>query len=198
MSKILMAKNYPPPPPEKLSYPHKIRALALFVLLVLVFAFSGCVNSTNETVNTATYTETADGVFWEVTYNTDTQEILSIASPIDQASIQINEPSEVYSFISSFYDDNTSVLYGWKYNGKPLGENLFAVSKVYIYSFSLNGKNFDDIKARFPNAELRSSLSYVVDMETGDVVSYEVYSVEIIDAISEPEEMSISFSNMPA
>lgn len=176
----------------------RIWVLVAVLLFVFVFELAGCTDTTNEAVNTATYGETANGVFWEVIYNTDTREILSIASPIDQASIQINAPSEVYSFISSFYDDNTSVLYGWKYNGKPLGENLFAVSKVYIYYFSLNSKNFNDIKARFPNAELRSSLSYVVDMETGDEVSYEVYSVEIIDEISEPEEMSISFSNMPA
>lgn len=49
MSKKFTIKNSPPP--EKLSYPHKIRALALFVLLVLVFAFSGCTNSTTPDAN---------------------------------------------------------------------------------------------------------------------------------------------------
>ena len=183
-------------PPEKLSYPHKIRALALFVLFALVFAFAGCTDSTD--TKTATYSETANGVFWEVTYNTDTREILSIVSMIDQTSIQINAPSEVYSFVSSFYNDDTSVFYGWKYIGKPLGENRYAVSKVYTYYFSLDNKNFDDIKAQFSNAELLSSSSYIIDKETGEEISCVVYSVEIIDKITEPEEMSILFSNMPS
>lgn len=193
--KNLLLKTTPPPPPEKLSYPHKIRGLALFVLFILVLAFAGCTDSTNKT---ATYGETVNGIFWEVTYNTDTREILSIASMVDQASVQINTPSEVYSFVSSFYDDDTSVLYGWKYSGKPLGENRYAVSKVYVYYFSLNDKNFNDIKARFSNAELLSSSSYIFDKETGEEISCVVYSVEIIDKISEPEEMSISFSEMPS
>ena len=188
-------KSYPPPP-EKFSYPHKIRALALFVLLVLVFAFSGCTDSTD--TKTATYGETANGVFWEVTYNTDTREILSIVSMVDQTSVQINPPSEVYSFVSSFYNDDTSVLYSWRYIGKPLGENRYAVSKVYTYYFSLGNKNFDDIKAQFSNAELLSLSSYIIDKETGEEISCVVYSVEIIDKITEPEEMSILFSNMPS
>lgn len=50
MGKKFTIKNYPPPP-EKLSYPHKFRVLALFVLFALVFAFSGCTDSTKPDAN---------------------------------------------------------------------------------------------------------------------------------------------------
>lgn len=48
MGKKFAIKNYPPPPPEKLSYPHKIRVFALLLVFAFVFAFAGCTNSTNE------------------------------------------------------------------------------------------------------------------------------------------------------
>ncbi len=169
--------------------------VVLGIAVCAAFALVGCTDST--ALNTTTYGETANGVFWKVTCNTDTHEIISIESMIDQASVQINAPSEVYSFVSSLYGNGADVLYGWSYSGKPLGENRYAVSKVYTYYFSLGGKNFDEIKARFPNAELHASSSHIIDKVTGEETSCIVYSVEIIDKVSEPEEMSIAFSNMP-
>ena len=43
-------KSYPPPP-EKYSYPHLIRVWAVALLFVLVFAFTGCTDSTKPGAN---------------------------------------------------------------------------------------------------------------------------------------------------
>ena len=53
MKNIFMAKSYPP---EKLSYPHKFRVWAFALLFVLVFAFTGCTDSTEPPVEVETGT----------------------------------------------------------------------------------------------------------------------------------------------
>ena len=152
-----------PPPPEKLSYPHKFRVLAFVLLFACVFALAGCADST--ALKTATYEETVDGVLWEVTYNTDTREVVSICSPHWLPNDDISSP--FHFFMEKNY--NRSTVYCVYFSGKPIKKDVYSIEQKSFYATSATREEWEIIKQTFPSCSYSEDTYDIADPETGEV-----------------------------
>lgn len=177
----------------------KVKTLAVFLIGIVAclgIAFAGC---NTQSVNTDAFGETVNDIYWLVTYNTDTKEIISISSLTIASTAKEDTSSEVYKFVTTNCDKNISVYHYAKYVGTPIGNNKFLVSECYVYDFSYGiDKNYaETIKQRFPDAKIEQSSTTIIDMETGEEKKLYAYSVTIPDYSTNPVEMELVFTQLP-
>lgn len=188
-------KSYPPP--EKLSYPHKFRVWAFALLFVFVFALAGCTDST--TPKTATFEETVDDIRWEVTYNTETRDVVSIRVPYLLANEDVASP--FYRFMVSYRGGNTLVVQCIKLEGVSLGNDLFKITQTVMYVASGSRADWEIIKETFPTCTYSESSYDVTDYETdetatvttGDITfagTVTTYEQKIVFSVPNPAEVA--------
>ena len=178
-------------------YITKCHILVVGVLLaILGFVFAGCTSPT--ALNTATYQETVDGVLWEVTYNTETSEVVSIKTPL--AMLEYDRESQFYSFMAEYTTNpNIEVVHSTTLSGKPAGGNVYKIERTETYKVACSRADYEVIKATFPAcvySETPSSYE-VTDQNTGEVTTVTTTATEVtLTASVSTYELTIVF-NIP-
>ncbi len=139
------------------------RTLVAVLLFALVFAFTGCTDSA--ALKTATYEETVDGVLWEVTYNTDTREVVSICSPHWLPNDDISSP--FHFFMEKNY--NRSTVYCVYFSGKPIKNDVYSIEQKSFYSTIATREEWEIIKQTFPSCSYSENTYDITNPETGEV-----------------------------
>lgn len=184
----------------KIHAPLKVISFRTFVaalLFVFVFALAGCADST--TPKTATFEETVDDIRWEVTYNTETRDVVSIRVPYLLANEDVASP--FYRFMVSYRGGNTLVVQCIKLEGVSLGNDLFKITQTVMYVASGSRADWEIIKETFPTCTYSESSYDVTDYETdetatvttGDITFAETvttYEQKIVFSVPNPAEVA--------
>ncbi len=153
-----------------------LQPLAATLLFAFAFAFAGCTNPT--ALNTATYRETVEDILWEITYNTETNEVVSICTPYLLANEDTTSP--FYRFMVSYRGEGALVVQTVKLEGVALGGDMFKIEQTTAYVASGSRADWEVIKETFPACTYSESSYDVTDYETGETTT--VVSGDIIFA----------------
>ncbi len=160
-------------------YITKCHILVVGVLLaILGLVFAGCTNPT--ALNTATYQETVDGVLWEVTYTTDTSEVVSIKTPL--AMFEFDKESQFYTFMAEYTaNPDTEVVHSTTLSGKPVGGNVYKIERTEVYKVACSRADYEVIKATFPTCVYSETpYSYeLINPDTGEVTTVTTTTTEV-------------------
>ena len=169
--------------------------LILILLAVPCLVLTGCVDNADAHPNTATYRDTVDGVFWEITYDTDTSEIVSIYTPV--ALMDIDRRSLFYNFMRAYKGDwYDSMIHSVVLSGVPIGNGYFKITQTETYSSNGNITDWEYIKETFPNCEYSESYFLVTDNDTGITSTAVSGEITFSTAITE-YEVKIDFPAPP-
>lgn len=157
------------------------------LLAILGFVFAGCTDSA--ALNTATYQETVDGVLWEVTYNTETREVVSIRVPHLLANEDTTSP--FYRFMCSYRGGNTLVVQAVKLTGVALGDDMFKIEQRVMYVASGSRADWEIIKETFPSCTYSESSYDVTDYETGETTTVVTGDITFAETIATYEQKII-------
>lgn len=170
------------------------RGLVVALLAALAFTFAGCANPT--ALNTATYQEVVEGVLWEVTYNTETNEVISIKTPL--AIIELDTQSQFFNFMAEYTSNpNAEVVHSSTLSGKPVGENIYNIKKTETYKITCSRADYEVIKETFPTCIYSETpFSYeVIDHNTGETSTVTSIATEVTFASYESTyEQTIIFT----
>lgn len=159
-------------------------ALAVGLLSTFAFVFGGCTNPT--ALNTATYQETVDGVLWEVTYNTETSEVVSIRAPYLLANEDTVSP--FYRFMVSYRGENALVVQTVKLTGTALGNDMFKIEQTTAYVVSGSRADWEVIKETFPSCTYSESSYDVTDYETGETTTVDTSDITFAETVATYEQ----------
>ena len=151
----------------KKCYQFNFGVFTLTILFIFVFTFAGCVDTTNENRTTDTYNETVDNIFWEVTYDTETREVVSIRTPYLLANADTVSP--FYRFMVTYQGEGALVVQAVKLTGIALGSDNFKIEQTTMYVTSGSRADWEIIKGTFPDCTYTESSYDVTDEETGEV-----------------------------
>lgn len=159
-----MRKTSTPPP-----WIFGLRGFYVVILFIttISFALIGCADST--ALKTATYEETVDDIRWEVTYNTETRNVVSIRVPYLLANEDVASP--FYRFMVSYRGGNTLVVQAIKLSGVALGGDMFKIEQTVTYVASASRADWEIIKETFPACTYSESSYEVTDYETGETTT---------------------------
>lgn len=162
----------------------KYHIMGLATALLFAFAFAGCTNPT--ALNTATYQETVDDIRWEVTYNTETSEVVSICTPYLLASEDTASP--FYRFMVSYRGENALVVETIKLTGVALGSDRYKIEQTTAYVTSGNRADWEVIKETFPACTYSESSYDVTDNETGETTTVVTGDITFTETVTSYEQ----------
>lgn len=175
-----------------------VRALLSTFIAVIVFAFAGCAKPA--AINTETYSETVDGTLWEVTYNADTREIVSIKTPLVEF-IDMDTQSEYYNFMVEYRgNSNVDILHAATLTGKPISNNVFRIERVESYQMDCSRAEYEAIKEAFPNStyEETPTSSIITDPITGTTSTVTHINTSVTFATSKTTYEQTLIFNVPS
>lgn len=162
------------------------KVFLLIVLLCCTFTISGCAEPAALNSNTATYQETVDDINWDVTYNTETREVISICVPYLLANEDTTSP--FYRFMVSFRGGNTLVAQAVKLTGVAIGNDMFKIEQRVTYVASGSRADWEIIKETFPACTYSESSYDVTDNETGETTTVTTGDITFAETVTTYEQ----------